>query len=247
MVHSTAARGFVRGDVYERGRAGYPDDVVGVMGITESSRVIDMGCGTGKLTRTLAFARTLGIEPFPAMLRTFREQLPGVPVVAGLAEAIPLHDAAVDVITCASAFHWFDHARAIPELSRVLRPNGKLAIIWNRRDSLTGWAAEFWQVTEKHRDNTPGYRTGKWREALEASPHFGPIEEHWFDHVQRTDVDGVVARVASISFIETSPKREAILAEAREFIENHPETRGKTEIELPYKTVVYLCENLGDA
>jgi len=242
-VHRTAAEGFVRGDVYERGRPSYPPEVADAMGITDTTRVVDLGCGTGKLTRLLTHARVLGIEPLPAMLATFREQLPDVAVVVGVAEAIPLRDASVDVVACASAFHWFDHARALPELHRVLRPAGKLAIVWNRRDELTGWAKDFWSITEAHRGDTPGYRSGAWRTALEASPHFGPIFEQWFEHTQLLDIDAAVARVASISFIETSPEREAILAEARRFLE----ARGEQTFELPYRTVVYLCENLPHA
>ncbi len=242
-VHETAAKGFVRSDVYERGRAGYPDGVIDAIGITTDTRVVDMGCGTGKLTRMLTSADVIGIEPLPAMLQTFREQLPDVPVLTGVAEAIPLRDGTADVITCASVFHWLDHARALPEFARVLRPDGKLAIVWNRRDSLTGWPAEFWQITERHRGDTPGYRTGAWREALDGSPYFGPIEEHWFDFTQRLDLEGALARVASISFIETNPDRAQILDEARRFLEG----LGTDVIELPYRSVVYVCHNLAHA
>jgi len=243
MIHQTAAHGFVHGDVYERGRAGYPEAIVDAIGIDQSTRVVDLGCGTGKLTRMLAFSRVVGVEPLPPMLATFREQLPDVPVIVAIAEAIPLRDSSSDVVTCASAFHWFDHARALPELHRVLRPGGRLAIIWNRRDELTGWPEEFWKITERYRGDTPGYRSGAWRTALEGSPFFGPIEEHSFHHSQLLDIDGAVARVASISFIDTHPKRDEILSEARLFLEN----LGVEEIELPYRTRVYVCENLGHA
>jgi SAM-dependent methyltransferase len=178
------------------------------------------------------------------MLAGFRNALPGVPIVAATAEAIPARDGSADVVTCASAFHWFDHARALPEIHRVLQPGGRLGILWNRRDKLDGWAAEFWSITEKHRGDTPGYRSGVWREALESSGLFGPIAEHWFDFTQRLDRDGLLARIASISFIETLPddERIAVIAESARFLDSHPDTKGRTVFALPYHTVVYVTE-----
>jgi SAM-dependent methyltransferase len=247
-IHRTAAEGFVRPEVCEKGRPGYPEGVIDALGVTSETRVVDLGCGTGKLTRMVAHARTIGIEPLSSMLGGFKRATPGVPVVGGAAEAIPVRDHVVDVVTCASAFHWFDHSRAVPEIHRVLEPGGKLGIIWNRRDKLEGWAAGFWSITERYRGDTPGYRSGAWRQALESSPLFGPIEEHWFEHTQRTDRDGLLARVASISFIETLPddERVAVLAESMRFLDTHPQTKGRTTFALPYNSVVYITEALAD-
>ncbi len=238
-IHRTSSDGFVRPEVYERGRPDYPPGVVDALQITERTRVIDLGCGTGKLTRLIARADVIGVEPLETMRDGFTAR--DVPLVGGAAEALPFADESVDLVVCASAFHWFDHARAIPEIHRVLRPDGALGIIWNRRDKLDGWASEFWQITEKHRGDTPGYRTGHWRDALEASPLFGEIEEHWFDHTQRIDREGLLARIASISFIETLPDdvRVGVLAESMRFIDTHPETRDRASFALPYNTVVY--------
>jgi SAM-dependent methyltransferase len=243
-IHRTAADGFVRPEVYEKGRPSYPDAVVGALGIDDTTRVVDLGCGTGKFTRLVRHARTLGVEPLATMLGGFRSALPGVPVVSGTAEAIPVRDSVADVVACASAFHWFDHERALPEIHRVLRDGGRLGIVWNRRDKLDGWAADFWQITEQHRGDTPGYRSGAWREALESSPYFGPIAEHWFEYTQRLDRDGLLARIASISFIETLPddERVATLAECLRFLDSHPDTKGRTVFALPYHTVVYVTE-----
>jgi SAM-dependent methyltransferase len=176
------------------------------------------------------------------MLAKFLELCPEIPAVSAVAEALPFRDGSFDIVTCASAFHWFDHDRALPEIRRCLRPGGRLAIVWNRRDRLTGWAAEFWQITEAHRSETPSYRTGVWRNAIERSRIFDPIEEHWFDHVQRTDVEGLLARIGSISFIEILPRdvRDAVLDEAKRFLQTHPATKDRTTFELPYKTAVYV-------
>jgi SAM-dependent methyltransferase len=243
-VHQTAAKGFTKPDVYELGRPGYPEGVLDAMGIERNTVVVDLGCGTGKLTRQLITAsdHVIGVDPLAPMLGTFHSSLPDVPAVAGQAEAFPLRDGVADVVVCASAFHWFDHARAVPEIHRVLRTRGSLAIVWNRRDELAGWAGEFWKITEAYRGDTPGYRTSGWREALESSPLFGDIEETWFDHVQITDAEGLVARVASVSFIETLPddERQKVLNTARTFATTHPALAGRDVIELPYRSVVYI-------
>jgi SAM-dependent methyltransferase len=247
-IHKTAAGGFVRPDTYDLGRPGYPQGAVDALGLTGGMRVADLGCGTGKLTGMLVptGAAVVGIEPLPPMLESFRKNLPDIEVCSGTAEAMPVADGSFDVIVCASAFHWFNHATAIPEIHRALADGGRLAIIWNRRDELGGWAHEFWRITERYRGDTPGYRTSAWRDALEASPLFGAIAEEWFDHVQVTDVEGLVARVASVSFIELLPRREreAVLAETREFVESHPDLRGRDTIELPYRTVLYTVPRL---
>jgi SAM-dependent methyltransferase len=248
-VHPTAAQGFVRPDVYERGRPGYPQGAVDALGLSAGSVVADLGCGTGKITGQLAAtgARVVGIEPLEAMLETFRTMMPGIEALSGTAEAIPAGGGTFDVVVCASAFHWFDHSRAIGEIHRVLKPNGRLAIVWNRRDRLEGWSKAFWEITEAHRGDTPGYRDGVWRPAIETSGLFGPIAEQHFEHTQRTDLEGLLARVGSISFIETLPAeaKQRVIDGSRRFLQTHPETRHLETFDLPYRTALYVTERAG--
>jgi SAM-dependent methyltransferase len=208
------------------------------LAISPDESIADLGCGTGKLTRSLVEtgALVVGIDPLPAMVGTFKDQLPGVTIVAGLAEAIPFADGSFDAVVCAAAFHWFRHEIALPEIHRVLRRGGRLGIVWNRRDDIGGWAAGFWEITEAYRRGTPTYRTGRWREALERTPLFGPIAENWFDHVQRTDTEGLLA----------SSERRDVLDRARRFLETHPDTKGRDLFELPYRTAVYVTERVSE-
>src|SRR3954471_9902173 len=136
-MHPVAAAGFASAaDVYERARPSYPVEAVEWMarrtGLGPGSTVVDVGAGTGQLTRPLPAtgARVVAIEPVAEM----RAKLDGFESHDGTAEELPLADASADVITVAQAFHWFDHARALPELHRVLRPGGHLALFWNSRD-----------------------------------------------------------------------------------------------------------------
>ena len=117
-------------DVYERYRPGYPpaavEWVVERLGIGPGTTVVDLAAGTGKLTRQLVptGATVVAVEPLEEMREQLVEAVPGVQALAGSAEEIPLDDASADAITVASAFHWFDLDRALPELHRVLRPGG---------------------------------------------------------------------------------------------------------------------------
>src|SRR5204863_9196685 len=137
MIHDAAARGFdVAADDYESARPGYPPDavfwLVEQLGLSESSVLVDLAAGTGKLTRLLAplVGRTVAVEPVAAMRQRLHEVLPHIEVLEGTAEALPLKSGAVDAVTVAQAFHWFDVPRAAAEIVRVLRPDGRLALVW---------------------------------------------------------------------------------------------------------------------
>ena len=83
----------------------------------------------------------MAVEPLDEMRAELEVALPGARALAGSAEAIPLPDASTDVVTSAQAFHWFDHDAALPEIARVLRPGGRLALVWNSRDDRDPWMA----------------------------------------------------------------------------------------------------------
>src|SRR4249920_2881663 len=122
---------------YELGRPEWPveflDRVVGEMGIGPEAAVLDLGAGTGKLTRALVprFARVVAVEPDDAMRAVLEEVVPRAESLPGNAEAIPLANGEVDAIFTGEAFHWFASGSTLEELARVLRPRGRLAIFWN--------------------------------------------------------------------------------------------------------------------
>ena len=128
-------------DAYERARPVYPEDAVRWLAGDDTRDVVDLGAGTGKLTRALvAFGhRVTAVEPLPEMLEQILTSAPGAFALLGSAEIIPLPDASADVVTCAQSFHWFEHAVALPEIARVLRPGGRLALVWNSRDDRDPW------------------------------------------------------------------------------------------------------------
>src|SRR5260370_39362276 len=119
-----------------------------VGGIGRPLDVLDLGAGTGKLTAQLAALSTdagqvhvVAVEPDPQLLAELRAQLPGVTAMAGRAESIPLLDGSVDAVLAGQAAHWFDFDRALPEITRVLRPGGVLGGLWNADDARVAWVA----------------------------------------------------------------------------------------------------------
>jgi ubiquinone/menaquinone biosynthesis C-methylase UbiE len=193
-------------DVYERGRPEYPADaiawLVDRLDVRAGRTVLDLAAGTGKLTRGLVRtgAHVIAVEPGQQMLAQLRHVLPDVEALVGGAEAIPLEDGSVDAVTVGSAFHWFRHDEAVPELHRVLRPGGAVALIWSSRDQSRPLQRE---ISDLIKPLVPQNRpaVGRSTVALAESALFGPIEQRNFPFVQKLDADGVADRIASVSFV----------------------------------------------
>jgi SAM-dependent methyltransferase len=245
-IHPAAAAGFARtAELYERARPSYPADAVAWLaercGLAPGRTVVDLGAGTGKLTRLLppTGARVIAVEPIAEM----RALIEGVEVLDGTAEAIPLADRSADAIVVAQAFHWFDHARALPELHRVLVEDGKLALIWNSRDLDDPLQAALEDLLRGYRRRVIDQKSGAWRPPLEASTLFGGIEEASFPFAQSFTADELCARVASTSFVAaaTPHEREELLARARSL------TVGLEEpFPFCYRTEVYVVPRSRD-
>ncbi len=129
--HAAQANSFgVAASVYERARPDYPEAAVDWLLPSGSPRVLDLGAGTGKLTRMIAAggAEVTAVDPSAGMLERLRRALPDVPALTGTAEQIPLDDGAVDAVLVGQAWHWVDVSRASAEVARVLRPGGRLGL-----------------------------------------------------------------------------------------------------------------------
>ena len=126
---------------YERGRPEYPPEMVQWLLADSPARVVDLGAGTGKLTRALVdrAETVIAVEPDPGMRRVLSGLLPGTSLLAGTGEDIPLRDGYADAVVVGQAWHWVDPLRAVPEVARVLRPGGSLGLIWNDRDERDPW------------------------------------------------------------------------------------------------------------
>ena len=133
---------------YERGRPSYPPEAIDWLLPTNARDVLDLGAGTGKLTTRLVERGldVVAVDPIPEMLELLTDSLPDTPALLGTAEDIPLPDDSVDAVLVAQAWHWFDPERAIKEVARVLRPGGRLGLVWNTRDERMGWVKDLGRI-----------------------------------------------------------------------------------------------------
>jgi SAM-dependent methyltransferase len=250
---SGAIHGFeAAASLYERSRPEYPAEAVDLLArllpLRAGSTLLDLGAGTGKLSRLAAArgATVIGLEPAAAMVRQLGGE--GVHAVRGLAEALPVRRHAVDAICAASAFHWFDGRRALAEAHRALRRGGRLALVWNVRDEAVPWVAALSGIVNRHEGAAPRYRSGAWHAAFDASRDmFRPLEEARFPNPHALSPDGVVDRVASVSFVAAMPEAEraVVLDEVRALLASNPGTAGRDELVLPYHTDVFVWERVG--
>jgi SAM-dependent methyltransferase len=223
-VDPISAVGFARGaEVYERVRPEYPPEAVEWaverLGLRPGAHVLDLAAGTGKLTRALV-ARglsTLAVDPSPEMLAHLRAALPGVDARRGTAEAIPLADAAVDAVTVAQAFHWFEPQVALREIHRVLRPAGGLALVWNSRELDDPVQAAWGEVVHGAKGSVLRRETLDEREEIARSGLFGTLEEHERRWTQDLTVNEFVDLVGSRSYVARldEPERKRVLARVR--------------------------------
>jgi len=245
-VHEAATAFSGAATVYERARPGYPPEALvwldQHLALGPGRRVLDLAAGTGKLTRGLVErgATVIAVEPVPGMRATLAGAVPGALVVAGVAQAIPLGTATVDALTVAQALHWFATEQAVEEMHRVLRPRSRLAVVWNRRDMSDPLQATIQHLMEPWRGDTPSGTSGTWRRVLETTG--GSTPRFVFDtqvHVpwrQPLDVEGVAARVASVSFVAAldDPERERLLEQVRT-----EARRYRPPLALPYTAEIF--------
>jgi len=218
VTETARSRSFDRAaEEYELGRPGYPEALLDLVPVDRGASVLDLGAGTGKLTRVLAarYARTIAVEPLDGMRAILEREVPAADAHAGAAEAIPLPDATVDAVFAAQAYHWFATDVAVAEIARVLRPQGLLVLVWNEPSDVrpsplpNAYRRRFAELHARRPDDEPD-----WLEPIDRGP-FGAIESGSVEHEQVNDRDGILAFAASMSWIAHRPGRErkAILSE----------------------------------
>lgn len=246
-VHAAASAGFGRaGEDYERGRPDYPNaarkHLTTTLGLRPGSTVLDLAAGTGKLTRALigTGADVIAVEPVDGMRARLIATTPGVRVLAGTAERIPLDDGSVGAVTVAQAFHWFDARAAAAEIHRVLRPQGRLAVIWNAWDTSVPWIAAVQDVVHAHTRGAPQQRTSPWSQEVDATGLFTALTENTFPNHVTGGRDILVARILSTSYISALPAggRAQVTSDVLAVVNGDPATADTEILEMPYTTYV---------
>lgn len=235
-VDPRATRGFAAAEAYDRGRPPFPAAAVasllGGLGLSGASKVLDLGAGTGMFTEVLfpVVGEVIAVEPSGAMLASLRRRLPTVDARQGRAEAIPLPDDSVQAVFVAQAFHWFKTGEAAVEIARVLEPGGHLVLVahrnqWWNRDELP-WIAEFDRIVEPFWEASVALAGAhpnvakQWKADLERLKLFEPFSTSESDFVHELSGEDFVALVASWSWIAILPikQRQRALSLVRELI-----------------------------
>ena len=249
-INQAAAVGFERGaGDYEQARPSYPvaavELVIDVLGLAPGRRLLDLAAGTGKFTRLVAAsgAELVAVEPVAAMRDELVARVPGVEALDGRAEELPLADGSVDAVVAAQAFHWFDAPRALAEVHRVLRADGRLALVWNVRNERVDWVRRFGEILVAAAGRKPYEDGTDWRAVVADAGGFGPLQHERFVYDQSIDADLLVQRAASTSFVSALPDgpRARCLDEVRELTRTHPDLAGRDTFVFPYFTDVFWC------
>jgi ubiquinone/menaquinone biosynthesis C-methylase UbiE len=218
---------------YERYRPDYAAEAVDWLlneaKLAAGARVVDLAAGTGKLTRLLVGAgcKVTAVEPSTAMRSKLAETVPSARALDGRAESIPLPDASVECVTVAQAFHHFQTGAALPEIHRVLRPRGTLALFWNVYEKNGGVQGELDRIIDRYIDPTCAVHAafGAWPRAFEETRHFEPAGQRSFPTVHRLPSEHLATVMATSSDVASLPAelRDALLGEIRALARTLPE------------------------
>jgi SAM-dependent methyltransferase len=207
------ARSFeLAAEEYERTRPDYPDAVLEHVPVAADATVVDLGAGTGKLTRVLVrrYDRVIAVEPLDGMRAILERVVPEAEALAGRAEQIPLPDAAADAVFAAQAFHWFATDEAVAEIARVLRPGGLFCDVWNgpdtsRENPLPNPYRDY--LDELRAERSVFGKTPPFDDVIRAGP-FGEVHRAAVPHDHVLDRAGLLDNARSVSWIASRPPDE---------------------------------------
>ncbi len=227
-------------DTYAQYRPRYPDEAVRWLVGTSPGRVLDLGAGTGLLTASLTALghEVIACDPSADMLGHLRVTAPQAHRLQARAESIPLPPASVDVVACAQSFHWFDTERALPEIARVLRPGGVLAMTWNNGDRKVPWVKRVLDLIDLEDAADMG-------DPVAGSDLFVASDVQVFRHWQRMDKRALVEHVASTSKFAILPdaERAVLLEEVGRIYDSYG--RGSAGMLMPWRAYCYRARVSG--
>lgn len=237
-----------RAELYHRVRPAYPPAAVSLLldngpGRAGRARVADVGAGTGKLTAGLVAAGldVVAVEPDPGMRAVLARQLPDVEVRDGRGEALGLAGGSLDVVVYGQAWHWVEATAAAAEATRVLRPDGVLAMLWNVEVDSTPWAVELDRLVGLHSQS---------RDALPPPPElagFAAAQVRRLAHTREQDVAALPDYALSHSSVAVlpGPERDGVLCAVRRLAAEHPELRGRERVEVAMQTLCWTYRRAG--
>jgi SAM-dependent methyltransferase len=230
-------------NLYDRVRPRYPVEALQWILGEQPLRVVDLGAGTGILTRQLIELGhdVLPVEPDAGMRARLDASVGRELAVEGSAEAIALADGAVDAVVAGQAYHWFNRDLAHDEIARVLRPGGVFAPLWNERDERVAWLKRLSEITDGIQDDTKPEERHLDPAATGFGPKFTAVEQATFPFVRSSDEESLVELMKSRSYyLSAPPDRQRLMEDQiRELVREHPDLAGRAEFPLPYVTWAY--------
>lgn len=224
---------------YDRARPRYPQEAVDAAVPASAVDVVDVGAGTGILTRALLSPQRVvtAVDPDSAMLQQFSRSLPEVAAKVGTAERLPLPDASADALVFGQSWHWVDVPAASREAGRVLRPGGTLGLIWNIRDEATDWVQELSDLIGR-----TGAELLIFGDGPQVDAPLGSLSLKEFRWTRDLTVDELVDNVASRSTMITATpeRRQEVLTQVRALARQQADADG-VHLTMPYVTYVFTA------
>jgi len=236
-------------EAYERARPAWPEDAVRWLVPEGAQLVVELGAGTGKLTRAVAAlgVRVVAVEPDPRMFAVLRRL--GLEGVEGSAEAIPLGGGVADAVVAGSSLHWFELELALPEIHRVLRPGGRFGFGWNHRDDRHPAIARMGEAVYAAQARRPGprWRSRDWPAELTANGLFRDVEQALFEHVHELPREALRDHLLSYSGVAALPEdeRRRVLSQVAGLLDSDESVSGDGTLRLPFVVTAYRATRAG--
>jgi SAM-dependent methyltransferase len=230
-------------EAYERARPAWPEDAARWFVPDGAELVVELGAGTGKLTRAVAAlgVRVVAVEPDPRMLAVLQGL--GLEGLEGSAEAIPFGECVADAVVAGSSLHWFELEPALQEIHRVLRRGGRFAFGWNHRDDRNPAIARMAQVVYAAQTRTPGprWRSRDWAADLTASGLFRDLEQARFEHVLELPREALRDHLMSYSGVAALPEdeRRPVFSEVAALLDAEESVSADGLLRLPFVVSAY--------
>jgi SAM-dependent methyltransferase len=231
---------------YELARPEWPVEVARWFVPEDAALVVELGAGTGKLTRAVAEVapRVVAVEPDARMRAVLQGY--GLEGVDGSAEEIPCGDCDADAVVAGSCVHWFDLERALPEIHRVLRSGGRFAFGWNGRDGRHPTIARMNEAIYSQAPDRSRWRDRDWAGEVTAAGLFTNVERAVFEHVHELPREALDAHLWSYATIASLPdrEREQVFADVAEILDSDPEVSDGERLRLPFAASAFRATRL---
>jgi SAM-dependent methyltransferase len=228
---------------YDRFRPAPPDDALDWALPSDARDVVELGAGTGLLTRKLLarVRNVVAVEPDPRMREVLSQRTAGADVRAGQAEQIAMPDSSADAVIASSAWHWVDEQRAVPEVARILRPGGFFSLLWNGPDRRVDWMRALWAggqlLSEQDANSLDAARRDRHLVDLGGTGAFAEPEVRrfeWTSPMSRQDLVGLAGTYSAVITMEEVDRRR-YLDSVEEFLHSREEFFGLDKIPVPMR------------